>query len=156
MPAVSNTATLAQQCIAGQASGLLSWVMQGIEDAITNRADVISLSIGATADLTTGDGAGLLAAFNRITYAATQANIVLVASAGNDGFDLSNPRYIELPAQSRGVLALVASTNPACAQNTNSQRRLRPPARSPSPTTATTEHRSTRPRRAWRQLSRRR
>jgi subtilisin family serine protease len=109
---------LADQCEAGQASGLLSWVMQGIEDAITNRADVISLSIGATADLSTGDGAGLLAAFNRITYAAEQANIILVASAGNDGFDLSNPRYVELPAQSHGVLAIVASTNPACAQNT--------------------------------------
>jgi subtilisin family serine protease len=119
MPAsISGTTTLADQCEAGEASGLLSWVMQGIEDAITNRADVISLSIGATADLTTGDGAGLLAAFNRITYAAEQANIVLVASAGNDGFDLSNPRYVELPAQSRGVLAIVASTNPACAQNT--------------------------------------
>jgi subtilisin family serine protease len=91
--------------------------MQGIEDAITNRADVISLSIGTIADLSTGDGAGLLAAFNQITYAAAQANIVLVASAGNDGFDLSNPRYVELPAQSRGVLAIVASTNPACAQD---------------------------------------
>ncbi|WP_433983167.1 S8 family serine peptidase [Tunturiibacter empetritectus] len=76
------------------------------------------LSVGATADLTTGDGAGLLAAFNQITYAAAQANIVLVASAGNDGLDLSNPRYVELPAQSRGVLAIAASTNPACAQNT--------------------------------------
>jgi subtilisin family serine protease len=119
MPAaIAGTSNLANQCAAGEASGLLSWVMQGIEDAITNRADVISLSIGAVADLSTGDGAGLLAAFNRITYAATQANIILVASAGNDGFDLSNPRYIELPAQSRGVLAIVASTNPACAQNT--------------------------------------
>jgi lantibiotic leader peptide-processing serine protease len=118
MPAaISGTSTLAQQCTSGEASGLLSWVMQGIEDAITNRADVISLSIGATADLTTGDGAGLKAAFDRITYAATQANIVLVASAGNDGFDLSNTRYVELPAQSRGVVAIVASTNPACAQN---------------------------------------
>jgi subtilisin family serine protease len=119
MPAaISGTITLANQCESGEASGLLSWVMQGIEDAIANRADVISLSVGATADLSTGDGAGLLAAFNRVTYAASQANIVLVASAGNDGFDLSNPRYVELPAQSRGVLALVASTNPACAQNT--------------------------------------
>jgi subtilisin family serine protease len=119
MPAaISGTSTTASQCEAGQASGLLSWVMQGIEDAITNRADVISLSIGATADLSTGDGAGLLAAFNRITYAATHANIVVIASAGNDGFDLSNPRYVELPAQSRSVLSIVASTNPACAQNT--------------------------------------
>jgi len=109
----------AQQCEDGQANGLLSWVMQGIEDAITNHADVISLSIGATADLTTGDGAGLLAAFNQITYAAAQADIVLVASAGNDGLNLSNPRYVELPAQSRDVVSIVASTNPACAQNTD-------------------------------------
>ncbi len=120
MPAaIVGDSAPADQCEAGEASGLLSWVMQGIEDAITNRADVISLSIGATADLTTGDGAGLLAAFNQITYAAAQANIVIVASAGNDGFDLSNPRYVELPAQSRGVLAIVASTNAACAQNLN-------------------------------------
>jgi lantibiotic leader peptide-processing serine protease len=119
MPAtITGNSSHADQCEAGEASGLLSWVMQGIEDAIANRADVISLSIGATADLTTGDGAGLLAAFNRITYAAEQANSVLVASAGNDGLDLSNPRYVELPAQSRGVLAVVASTNPSCAQNT--------------------------------------
>ena len=118
MPAaITGDTNPADQCEAGEASGLLSWVMQGIEDAITNRADVISLSIGATADLTTGDGAGLLAAFNQITYAADQANIVLVASAGNDAFDLSNPRYVELPAQSRSVLAVVASTNPACAKD---------------------------------------
>ena len=118
MPAIiTGDANPADQCEAGEASGLLSWVMQGIEDAVTNRADVISLSIGATADLTTGDGAGLLAAFNRITYAADQANIVLIASAGNDAFNLSNPRYVELPAQSRSVLAVVASTNPACAED---------------------------------------
>lgn len=118
MPSSTAGETPAQQCEEGQASGLLSWVMQGIEDAIANHADVINLSVGVTADLTTGDGAGLQAAFDQITYAAAQANIVLVASAGNDGLDLSNPTYVELPAQSRGVLALVASTNPACAQNT--------------------------------------
>ena len=118
MPAVLNGASLADECTQGEASGLLSWVLQGIEDAITNRADVISLSVGTVADLSTGDGAGLLAAFNRVTAAAAQANIVLVAAAGNEGFDLDNPRYVELPAQSSGVLALVASTNPACAQNT--------------------------------------
>src|ERR1700722_2172500 len=118
MPSSTAGETAAQQCEEGQANGLLSWVMQGIEDAIANHADVISLSVGATADLTTGDGAGLLATFNQITYTATQANVVLVASAGNDGLDLSNPRYGELPAQSRDVLAMVASTNTACAQNT--------------------------------------
>ncbi len=121
MPDLSagGNAFIADQCSSGQASGLLSWVMQGIEDAMTNHADVISLSVGATIDLTTGEGAGLKAAFDQITYAATQAGIVIVASSGNDGLNLSDPRYIELPAQSRGVLAIVASTNPACTQNTS-------------------------------------
>jgi subtilisin family serine protease len=106
------------QCASGQASGLLSWVIEGIEDAIANHADVISLSLGATIDLNSTDGAGLKAAFDNVTNAAAQAGIVVVASAGNDGLDLSNPRYIELPAQSSGVLAVAASTNPDCAQNT--------------------------------------
>jgi len=112
------TATIAQQCTSGEASGLLSWVIQGIDDALAQHADVISLSLGAMVDLDTGDGAGLKALFDSATYAASQGGAVLVAAAGNDGFDLSNPRYIELPAQARSVLAVVASTNPACAQNT--------------------------------------
>lgn len=111
-------ASIADQCASGQASGLLSWVMQGIDDAIANHADVISLSVGATVDMTTGEGAGLKAAFDQITNDALQAGVVIVASAGNDGLNLSDPRYVELPAQSSGVLAIEASTNPACAQNT--------------------------------------
>lgn len=113
----NGTTTQADLCSEGQASGLLSWVIQGIEDAMANRADVISMSLGVTIDLSTGEGAGLKATFDQITYAATQAGIVLVASAGNDGFDFSNTRYVELPAQARGVLAIAASTNPACAEN---------------------------------------
>jgi subtilisin family serine protease len=91
--------------------------MQGIEDAVTNRADIISLSLGTIVDMSTGDGAGLKAAFDQVTYAASQAGVILIAAAGNDGYDLSNPRYMEIPAQSRGVLAIVASTNPACAES---------------------------------------
>ncbi len=113
--------TVAQQCEAGQATGLLSWVLQGIQDAVTNHADVIQLSLGTLVDITTGDGAGWQAQFNRVTNAAAQAGSVLVAALGNDGLDLSttgpNPQYIELPAQSRSVLAVTASTNPACAEN---------------------------------------
>ncbi len=118
MPASVTGGNIAGDCVAGEATGLLSWVIQGIEDAMANHADVISLSLGAIIDLNTGDGAGTKAAFDRITYAAAQSGIVLVAAAGNDGDDLSNPRYIEIPAQSRGVLAIVASTNAACAEET--------------------------------------
>jgi lantibiotic leader peptide-processing serine protease len=104
-------------CIAGEASGLLSWVIQGIEDAVRNHADIISLSLGTLVDITTGDGAGLQATFDSVTHAAFSAGTILIASAGNDGFSLANQRYVELPAQSRDVVAIVASTNPACAEN---------------------------------------
>jgi lantibiotic leader peptide-processing serine protease len=110
--------SIATQCASGQASGLLSWLLQGIEDAMANRADIISMSLGTTIDLNTGEGAGIKATFDRITYAASQAGIILIAAAGNDGYNLTNPRYIEVPAQARNVLAIVASTNPACAENT--------------------------------------
>jgi hypothetical protein len=43
MPAsITGDTNPADLCEAGEASGLLSWVMKGIEDAVTNRADVIS------------------------------------------------------------------------------------------------------------------
>ncbi len=118
LPDPSSTAPdIATQCQTGQAGGLLSWVLQGIDDAVAEHADIINLSLGTLVDLNTGEGAGLQALFNQATYAATQSGAVVIASAGNDGVQLSNPRYIELPAQSRGVLAVVASTNPACAED---------------------------------------
>ncbi len=118
LPDPSSTATdIATQCKTGQAGGLLSWVLQGIDDAVVQHADIINLSLGTLVDLDTGEGAGLQALFNQATWAATQAGAVVITSAGNDGLWLSNPRYIELPAQSRGVLAVVASTNPACAED---------------------------------------
>jgi subtilisin family serine protease len=112
------TAGDASTCTGGEAVGLLSWVLQGIDDAVSQHADIISMSLGTLVDLQTGDGAGLKATFDRVTYAAAQAGVILIAGAGNDGFDFSNKRYMEIPAQSRGVLAIVASTNPDCAENT--------------------------------------
>ena len=104
-------------CNAGQAAGLLSWVIQGIQDAVNHHADIISLSLGTLVDLNTGDGAGLKATFDHATHAAFAAGTILIAAAGNDGLSLDTPRYIELPAQARDVLAIVASTNPDCAEN---------------------------------------
>ena len=116
LPAAS-TASDVSGCNGGQAGGLLSWVIQGIEDAVANRADVISMSLGTLVDITTGDGAGLKATFDQATHAAFNAGTVLVAAAGNDGLALENGRFVELPAQARDVVTVVASTNPACAEN---------------------------------------
>ena len=109
--------TTAAQCANGQASGLLSWVLQGIDDAVAQHANVIVLAMSVTLDLYEGDSAGLKASFDRVTHAAAAAGVVLVAAVGNDAIDLSNARYVQIPAQSRDVLAVVASTNPACAEN---------------------------------------
>ena len=117
MPSPSASTADPSGCNAGQAAGLLSWVLAGIEDAVNQRADIISMSLGTLVDVTTGDGAGLKATFDHVTHAAANSGVILIASAGNDGFNLENRRYVEIPAQSRDVLAIVASTNPACAEN---------------------------------------
>jgi len=110
-------ANLTAQCEAGEPGGLLSWVLQGIDDAVAQHASVISLSLGTLVDISTGEGAGWQAAFNQATYAAAQSGAVIVAALGNDGLDLSSGTFVELPAQSRSVLPVVASTNPACVEN---------------------------------------
>jgi hypothetical protein len=116
MPSATGS-TLTAQCEAGQPGGLLSWVLQGIDDALAQNASVISLSLGTLVDLNTGDGAGWQSVFNAVTNSATSSGAVIVAALGNDGLNLSAIHYAELPAQSRGVLPVVASTNPACAEN---------------------------------------
>jgi hypothetical protein len=116
MPA-SGIANTARACEAGQPGGLLSWVLQGIDDAVANHADIIALSLGTLVDTSTGEGAGLKTAFDQVTYAATQAGSVIIAALGNDGLDLSTGSLVELPAEARGVLAITASTNPDCAEN---------------------------------------
>jgi subtilisin family serine protease len=116
MPAATGADDLAR-CNAGEATGLMSWVIQGIDDAIANKADIISMSLGTIVDLSTGDGAGLKAVFDQVTDAASRAGVVLVAAAGNSATNLSDPRYVELPAQAQNVLAVVASTNPDCREN---------------------------------------
>ncbi|MEK6396641.1 MAG: S8 family serine peptidase, partial [Terriglobus sp.] len=70
-----------------------------------------------TLDLYSGDASGLKASFDRVTHAASQAGAILVAAAGNDAFNFANTRYVSYPAQSRDVLAVVASTNPDCAED---------------------------------------
>lgn len=117
LPSANTSSSDPTGCNAGQASGLLSWVIQGIEDAVQNRADIISMSLGTLVDITTGDGAGLKATFDHVTHAAANAGVIIIAAAGNDAFNFANQRYVELPAMSRDVLAIVASTNPSCAEN---------------------------------------
>jgi len=115
LPSTGATTTVA--CEAGQGGGLLSWVLQGIDDAVANHADIISLSLGTLVDLGTGDGAGWKSQFDAVTRAAAQSGTVIVAALGNNGTQLPNGTLIELPAEAASVLPVVATTNPACAED---------------------------------------
>ena len=117
LPSATTSTADPTGCIAGQASGLVSWLLQGINDAVAQHADIISLSLGTLVDVTTPDGAALKTVFDQATHTAASAGVILIATAGNDGLDLDGSRYLELPAQAQDVVTIVASTNPACAEN---------------------------------------
>lgn len=116
LPAVGN-ASPTNLCEQGSAGGLMSWLIAGIAAASQQHADIISISAGGLLDSASGEAEGTIAAFNRAVYNATQAGALVIAAAGNDGESLDNNRYIEMPAQAEDVVAVVATTNPQCAQN---------------------------------------
>jgi subtilisin family serine protease len=116
----SGSASTTSLCEQGSAGGLMSWIIAGIAAASAQHADIISISAGGLLDSASGEAEGTISAFNRAAYNATQAGALVIAAAGNDGESLDNNQYIEMPAQAEDVLAVVASTNPQCAQNENS------------------------------------
>lgn len=118
VPAVGSGSTTSL-CEQGSADGLMSWLIAGIALAAQQHADIISVSAGGLLDSDSGEAEGTIAAFNIAAYNATQEGSLIVAAAGNDGESLDNNRYIEMPAQAEDVLAVVATTNPQCAQNEN-------------------------------------
>jgi len=118
VPAAGSSSATAL-CEQGDADGLMSWIIAGIATASAQHADIISISAGGLLDSYSGEAEGTIAAFNRAAYNAAQEGALIIAAAGNDGESLDNNRYIEMPAQAEDVLAVVATTNPQCAQNTN-------------------------------------
>jgi subtilisin family serine protease len=118
VPAVGSGSTTSL-CEQGSADGLMSWLIAGIALAAEDQADIISVSAGGLLDSDSGEAEGTIAAFNIAAYNATQEGSLIIAAAGNDGESLDNSRYIEMPAQAEDVLAVVATTNPQCAQNEN-------------------------------------
>jgi subtilisin family serine protease len=94
-------------------SGAFSWVIQGIEYAVSIDADVINMSLGATFDRINAGGGGagpLIAALNRAINHATAAGTLVVCSVGNEAVNL-NSRIWTIPAQSGNGMG-VAATGP--------------------------------------------
>ena len=94
-------------------SGAFSWVIQGIEYAVSIDADVINMSLGATFDRINAGGGGagpLIAALNRAINQAMAAGTLVVCSVGNEAVNL-NSRIWTIPAQSGNGMG-VAATGP--------------------------------------------
>jgi len=101
-------------------SGSFSWLIQGLEYAVSIHADIANMSLGATflrnptVDCTTStrdcNAGTLMAALNRAINHATQSGMLCVSAAGNDGINL-NGGYVSIPAQSGNGMA-VAATGP--------------------------------------------
>lgn len=101
-------------------TGSFGWMIQGLAYAETLNVDVANMSLGATflrnptvdcdGKVKDCNAGTLMAALNRAINHATQAGILSVIAAGNNGLDLNGP-YVSIPAQSGNGLA-VAATGP--------------------------------------------
>jgi len=75
-------------------------------------ADIINMSLGAGFDLQGRGAAALTSALSRATTYAYQQGVTVIASAGNDAFDLDHTNnLVSVPAQSANVIA-VSATGP--------------------------------------------
>ncbi|MFL5507406.1 MAG: S8 family peptidase [Gemmatimonadales bacterium] len=72
-------------------------------------AHIINMSLGADFPAQGREAAQLLAALSRATSWARQQGVLVIASAGNDGFDLDHTaNLVTVPAMSVGVVAVSA------------------------------------------------
>lgn len=108
------------RCLFGGGSGLFSWTLEGMVDAVAHRADVISMSLGGFFPRTAQGQTRLWSSFNRVANFVNSHGAIVFAGAGNAGLDLGRIRsYVDLPAQASNIIAVMATTNPDCVENLN-------------------------------------
>jgi subtilisin family serine protease len=115
---IAPRATLIGVKVLHNGSGSFAAIISGIAYAATPiseggaGADIINMSLGASFDRQGKDAAELAVALGRATTYAYQRGVTVVASAGNDAFDLDHTNnLITLPAMSPHVIA-VSATSP--------------------------------------------
>ena len=72
--------------------GFQSWIIDGIVTAADDGVDVINMSIGGWRTMTEPGGAAAYVAYVRATQYARQRGVLVVASSGNAGLDLTRVR----------------------------------------------------------------
>jgi len=81
-------------------SGYLDWIIAGIQWAIDNDIDIINMSLGTTSDVQSLEDA---------CNAAYEADVLIVAAAGNSGNRPGNRDTVEYPGGYASVIAVAAS-----------------------------------------------
>ncbi len=99
-----------------------SWVIEAIIQAVKDKVDVINLSLGTFKSLNKAEDRAIIKAYQRAFRYADQNKVTVVASAGNEGFDLSNSallaellgligdRIIHIPAEIDSVITVSGTT----------------------------------------------
>jgi len=122
---IAPKATLiAIKSIASNGSGNVSWVIDGINYAVSKKADIINLSLGALLDkngyppyYTAEDVQKIIKLYRKtINYAAIHGALV-VCSVGNDGVDLDKERNLIVVPAEAGIGIAVSATGPVGLQN---------------------------------------
>lgn len=92
-------------------SGQFTWILAGMKYAIDQEADVINMSLGGYIP-NNAAGAPYIEAFKKVMEYAQKKCTTVIASAGNDAYDMdyiNSLGYFVLPAQAPNVLAISAT-----------------------------------------------
>lgn len=114
-------------------SGSFSWMIEGIQYAVTKQADVINMSLGAALprngkymdDNGTPDDpaddflakdkevqkevAELIEVINKVTTYAAKNGVTIIASAGNDATDIKAANMTHMPSDAKNVISISAT-----------------------------------------------
>ncbi|MBA2871390.1 hypothetical protein HNQ85_001660 [Anoxybacillus calidus] len=100
-----------------------AWIVKAIIEAANDGVDVINLSLGTYKSLNSSEDKAVIEAYQRAVKYAHDKGVIVVASAGNDGLDLRNPKklaeqrgfpndkQLHLPGGGIHFLLTVAATN---------------------------------------------
>ncbi|MGY2130810.1 S8 family peptidase [Hymenobacter sp. HD11105] len=124
-------------------SGAFSWMIEGIEYAVTKQANVINMSLGGALprngkymddngtpndpsdDFQVKDKevqkevAELVEAINKATTYAAKNGVTVIASAGNDATDMKAANMIHMPSDAKDVISISATGPIGWALNTS-------------------------------------
>ncbi len=99
-----GSALYAVKVLDGNGSGRLSWILAGMGWAVDNNMAVASMSLGSNV---TSPDADCTLAYQRAAERLEAAGCLVVAAAGNNGRDVTNP-WVGNPARCSGFMAVAA------------------------------------------------